>query len=451
MISLKKIYIFLIFVFTSSTFASEEIEVSLSTKNAIKPIYLSKIFNEDADFENSYLENLSSVLKFDLNNTGFTKVVKSEHQNDFKVSHFDKDIAFDALFWKDRKIAYVVKSQITKKTLKSFVYNVDNNLLKNFEIALTGFLDTDRQKLHSLCDSIQEILSGQMGVFSSKIIYSLREKNEKNNNFNWQSEIWISDIDGENAKRLTYQNSYFVHPIFIPNKKNEYIYISYLNGIPKIYKSSITNPKDTKQLINLRGNQLLPAISINSDKLAFICDAAGGADLFLQHFDHNFLPLGKPIQLFSYPRATQASPTFSPNGEKLAFVSDKDGAIRIYVVYISDNTYTRKRPLAHLITKKNRENVTPSWSQDGKKLAYSAKINNIRQIWIYDFEKDEEWQLTYGANNKENPIWAKDSLHIIYNTEDKNESELYLININQKESVKITKNEGRKRFPSFEP
>jgi len=171
----------------------------------------------------------------------------------------------------------------------------------------------------------------------------------------------------------------------------------------------------------------------------------------MQHFDQNTLTIGKPIQLFSYPRATHASPCFSPDSQKIAFVSDKDGTPRIYVIKIPDDLYHRKRPIAHLITKENRQNVTPSWSKDGKKLAYSAKTNKVRQIWIYDFETDEEWQLTNGSINKENPHWANDSLHIIFNTEDDSESELYLINIKQKEAIKITNGEGRKRFPSFEP
>ncbi|HEU64255.1 MAG TPA: hypothetical protein ENH96_02545, partial [Chlamydiae bacterium] len=135
MISFKKLYILLIFTiscFISSIFASTEIEVSLSTKNSIKPLYLSKIFNEGADFENSYLESLASVLKFDLNNSGFTKVLKTEYQNDFKISHFDTDVAFDSSFWSNKRIAIVVKSQVMKKTLKTFVYNVGNNILKTF-------------------------------------------------------------------------------------------------------------------------------------------------------------------------------------------------------------------------------------------------------------------------------------------------------------------------------
>ena len=185
--------------------------------------------------------------------------------------------------------------------------------------------------------------------------------------------------------------------------------------------------------------------------MTFISDAGGRPDLFLQYLDSNGQNKGKPIQLFSLPRATQASSCFAPDGAKLAFVSDKDGTPRIYCIAIPQSYRHHKRPEAELLTYKNRQNVTPCWSSDGTKLAYSAKTDGIRQIWIYDFNAREEWQLTKGPGNKENPAWAPDSLHIVYNTEDTQSSELYVININQKRPVKISDGPGRKRFPTWLP
>lgn len=447
---MKKFCLFLFII--TYVFANEEIEVSLSTKKAVFPIYVSKIHNEGSYFGDEYLLDLDKILKFDLNYNGFTEVVNSEHQNDFKISHFDQDIAFEQNFWKNQKIAYVLKTEINQKKLKAFIYNSNTNTLKNLsDVELTGELDVDRVKLHLFTDNLQEMLFGQRGVATSKVLYTIREKNNQNTTLPWKSEIWISDYDGENAKQLSYDNSYLVHPIFIPNKNNnEYVYVSYINGQPKLFKSSINNNAKTP-LVHLRGNQLLPSFSNDGQKLVFICDASGRPDIFLQFFDKNSVTIGKPIQLYSFPRATNASPVFSPDNEKIAFVSDKDGSPRIYVLKIPDSLYNRKRPVANLITKKNKQNVSPSWSKDGKKLAYSAKNDSVRQIWIYDFETDEEWQLTNDNKNKENPTWANDSLHIIYNTEDEKESELYLINIKQKMPVKITKGNGKKRFPSFEP
>lgn len=85
-----------------------------------------------------------------------------------------------------------------------------------------------------------------------------------------------------------------------------------------------------------------------------------------------------------------------------------------------------------------------------KKLAYAAKTDGVRQIWIYDFESGEEKQLTTGPETKENPAWAPDSIHLIYNTETDGSSELYLINLLQPDPAQISKGPGQKRFASWE-
>jgi TolB protein len=200
------------------------------------------------------------------------------------------------------------------------------------------------------------------------------------------------------------------------------------------------------RVIELSGNQLLPAIAPKQDKMAFICDASGRADLFMQDLNPETGEMGKPVQLFSYPRSTQASPTFSPDGSQIAFVSDKDGAPRIYLV---PATHHEKRASPLLLTKRNTENSCPSWSPDGKKIAFSAKTKGTRQIWIYDVGAGEEWQLTDGTGNKENPSWAPDSEHLVFNSTDGHTSELYLVNLNQPDVIKITSGPGVKHYPSW--
>ena len=125
------------------------------------------------------------------------------------------------------------------------------------------------------------------------------------------------------------------------------------------------------------------------------------------------------------------------------FLSEVMGMTKIRV------TSDKKRPHAVMITKKNRENSCPSWSPDGTKLAYSAKTNGIRQIWIYDFEKNEEWQLTSGPGNKENPFWAPNSNHIVFNSTQDCNSEIYVVNLNQPQAIKISRGLGKKHYPTW--
>lgn len=205
--------------------------------------------------------------------------------------------------------------------------------------------------------------------------------------------------------------------------------------------------------MTLRGNQLMPAISPQRDNIAFISDITGNPDLFLQAFSPEQGPIGKPRQIFTTHQATQGSPTFSPDGKKIAFVSNKDGSPRIYVIPIPLPDAKLKDIKAQLISRANRESSAPSWSPDGKKLAYCARNSDgVRQIWIHDFETNREWQLSEGSINKENPSWAPNSMHLVFNTKGSKENGLYLININQPKAVKIAEYpEGDKRFPSWEP
>jgi TolB protein len=104
-----------------------------------------------------------------------------------------------------------------------------------------------------------------------------------------------------------------------------------------------------------------------------------------------------------------------------------------------------------LISKANRENTAPCWSPDGTKLAYCSTTQGDRQIWIYDFVKKQERQVTQGPGNKENPTWAPNSLHLLFNSTGAAGSDLYLINLNQKKATKISAGPGEKHYPCWEP
>lgn len=427
----------------------EEIRIYLSTSSPLEPVYIGKLASDNS-LGPDYLTQLESILNFDFSHNGSTRPLPINDQREKTLSQNTLADRFNAASWKNWGAVHVLRGEIRNKALSFSVFSSQNGSLKQFpEIALTGVLGKDRVQLHRLSDAIYKALYGQPGVANTRILYAVKQRI----NDQWISEIWSCDWDGGNQKQLTREGSYSITPIFIPSSakyaNDKFLYVSYKMGQPKVFIASF-NEGVGKRLIDIRGNQLLPAISPQRDKIAFICDAAGKADgradLFLQKFHPDKSEMEKPVQLFSYPRSVQASPTFSPDGSRIAFISDKDGAPRVYVI---PATFTSKRPLPSLITKRNHENSCPAWSPDGKKLAYSAKTKGTRQIWIYDFDSKEEWQLTDGAGNKENPSWAPDSKHLVFNSTDGHISELYIVNLNQPDVVKISHGAGIKHYPSW--
>ena len=402
----------------------QEIRVHLLQESPLSLLSISPIDCSDGSFSPEYLKELDCILQYDFNHNAKTTTSLN-----------------------NPKAPYSLSFSLQNKKIQVKAFHKKEAQGKSFQdIVLTGSLSQDRKTLHQLSDAIHKFFFQSEGIASSKILYA---KQAKTTEGSWISEIAECDWDGGNVKLLTHENSYCVTPVVVPKSENFqkdlFLYVSYKTGQPRIFIASKDEGKG-KKVVDIRGNQILPAITKQRDKIAFICDASGRTDLFIQDINPETGLTKTPIQLYSYPRSTQASPVFSPDGSKIAFVSDKDGSPRIYLI---PSVTKGKRATAEMLTKKNKENSCPSWSPDGTKLAYSTKTNGIRQIWIYDFLLKEEKQITCGPGNKENPCWAPNSLHIVFNSTDGAGSDLYVVNLNQPNAIKITKGQGKNHYPSW--
>ncbi len=428
----------------------DEIKIYLSTASSLTPLYLSDVHVQKGEFDTPYLVKLREILLFDLEHDGYSGIIPKQAEKEELLHSNDKQKAFDQATWKAWGAAHVVRTKLAGRTLSLEVFSVQGRLLRHLPpIHLSGNLNTDRRQIHQLADILYKLLYDVEGVANSRILFCLQTPSKTGSRNKWVSEVWECDIDGANLRQVTHENSYCVTPVFLPSGghygSDRFVYVSYKQGQPKIYIASLKEGIG-KKLVDLRGNQLLPAISSQRDKIAFICDASGRTDLFVQHLNPLSGRADMPRQLFSYPRSTQASPTFSPDGNTIAFVSDKDGSAKIYTLPAQTGT---KRAVPQLLTKKNSENSCPAWSPDGTKIAYSAKTKGVRQIWIYDFATGEERQLTDGPGHKENPAWAPNSLHIVFNSTGGENSELYLVNLHQPEVIQITSGPGKKDYPAW--
>ncbi len=291
------------------------------------------------------------------------------------------------------------------------------------------------------------------GIASSHILYTVRNRQGENAK-DWKTDIWESDYDGANAHQVTKEGVLCVTPTYLPTPggkhPHHFLYVSYKIGQPKIFASSLKEA-ESKRVSFMKGNQLMPVFSPQGDQLAFVSDASGNPEIYVQAFHFEKGLTGQPHQVFASPHGAQASPTFSPDGKKIAFVSNKDGAPRIYSVMIPPRGISPLSVKPTILSKQNKDNTCPAWSPDGAYIAYSSLTKGVRQIWLYEMKTGKEIQLTTGSGHKENPCWASNSTHLVFNSSTSNSSELYLINLHQKEAVKISQGSGEKRFPSWEP
>jgi TolB protein len=451
---LKYLTIFFVFMgplLASAEVSDEEIVIRLNVAEPLVPLYLGCFQNISSRFTESYIESLYKILAFDIEHSGRIQLLSHHPEKELLLKNPNFKETFADPIWKASKISYIIHTSLEEDSCSLKIYSVDFTNIKHLKnISLTGNLSVDRVQMHKIFDALHKTLFNKEGIASTKILYTAQILSSEHR---YESHIWQCDYDGGNAKQLTKNSHYCITPVFYPAKKNQdpqFLYVSYEKGPSKIFIASFDHPQG-EPFISLRGNQMLPALSKDRSKIAFICDAGGRADLFIQPIHPEKGLLGKPIQAYTFPSSVQASPSFSPDGKKITFVSDKEGTPKIYIINTPHYSLGRSLPEALCITNKNKENTCPNWSPDGKKIAYSSKTEGVRQIWVYDFETEEERQLTTGGSHKENPCWAPDSLHIVFNTADPNSSELYLVNLNNAKTIKITEGPGKKHYPAWQP
>lgn len=447
-----RIFFFLFLAINCQASASDEMVVKLGTGIELLPVYISSEKNEGSGFSADYIEQLEKVLKFDFTHNGMTTLALPSKARTALDKNTPFDFQGDLSGWVRENIYYIIKIKAKDRKLSARIMVANSNGIKAVDgLSLSGEIGQDRRMIHQLSDSIFKALFNKEGVASTKILYALKSRDSSKK---WVSVLYEADYDGANARRISSNDEFAISPSYVPPKpgykSNACLFVSYKTGQPKIYFGSLSGEAPQRFSL-LKGNQLLPAMSKQRDKIAFISDVTGNPDLFLQDFDAEKGLVGKPRQIYATHRATQGSPTFSPSGKEIAFVSNKDGSPRIYVMDIPEPGAALKDIKAKLISKVNRENTAPCWSPDGSKIAYCAQTKGIRQIWIYDFFTKLEKQVTTGPKNKENPSFGPDSLHLVYNTSDSEDAELYLMNLNQANAVKISNGAGEKYFPSWEP
>lgn len=440
-------------IFSSPLAAQEDnnIVVRLATEKKLMPLYLSQI-KAEKNTDKTYLDQARAILHFDLTHNGMTEVIASTHDLDQILDSEPFDTFNPNAQWKQKGFFYVVKVKMNDDQLSARVLNTITGQGKKIDgLPVTGEIRHDRRQLHRLSDAIYKALFNEDGIATTHILFTKKIPGNTPNEIT--HEVWEMDYDGGNARQIIKQKGLMVSPSYITPKlgqtASQFVYVNYKNGQPKIF---IANLKDgnTKAIVKLAGNQLMPAVTRQQDKLAFVGDYTGNPDLFIQAFDLEQLGNSKPQQLFTNRRAAQGTPSFSPDGKQVAFVSNKDGSPKIYTMNIPATLGKVNELKPKLITKYQGDCTAPNWSPDGKKIAYCVKTKGPRQIWVYDFDRKEEYQVTQGADNKENPTWAPNSSHLTYNTTEAGNTEVYFISLNELKPVRITSGTGDKRFPSWE-
>lgn len=260
-------------------------------------------------------------------------------------------------------------------------------------LAFTLTAQQARATGHRIADFVYEKLTGERGVFSTRIAYVVK------NGTRYQ--LQIADADGANAQAALASQEPIMSPAWSPDGAR-LAYVSFENKKPVVYVHSLASGK-RQAVANFRGSNSAPAWSPDGRRLAVVLSREGGSQLFLMDAD------GSSVRRLLASSAIDTEPFFSPDGQFIYFTSDRGGSPQIYRVAAEGGPVQR-------VTFDGQYNVTPRPSPDGKYLAFVRRDGARFQVSVMELGSRQVQVLTDTARD-ESPSFAPNGRMLLYATQ----------------------------------
>ena len=247
-----------------------------------------------------------------------------------------------------------------------------------------------RLAAHRIADYVHEKLTGQKGVFSTRIAYVTKA----GKNFT----LRIADADGEGGQVALNSMEPIISPAWSPDGR-ELAYVSFESQKAVVYVQDTSSGK-RRALANFRGSNSAPAWSPDGQTLAVTLSRDGGSQLYL--IGRN----GDNVRRLTQSIGIDTESVFSPDGRFVYFVSDRGGSPQIYRTAISGGNAER-------ITFAGSYNISPAISPDGRSLAYIARQGNVFRLHVQDLTGGAPQPLS-DTSDDESPSFAPNGRLIIY-------------------------------------
>jgi TolB protein len=369
---------------------------------------------------------LTSVIRSDLERSGLFKLIDQAQSGLTEASSVDfgaaKGRGADAIAVGSVSAAVNGRNEARFRLF-------DTN--KQAQLAGAAFVTSPQQLRlagHRIADVIYEKLTGEPGVFSTRIAYVVKAGVNR-------FELQIADADGQNAQAALISKEPIISPAWSPDG-SQLAYVSFENKKPVIYVHSLATGKRIVAA-NFKGSNSAPAWSPDGRKLAVVLTKDGGSQLFTVNAD------GSGVSRLTSSGSIDTEPQYSADGQSIYFTSDRGGSPQIYRVAAAGGAPQR-------VTFEGTYNVTPRLSPDGKTMAFITRGNGGFRLAVMDLASRQVQVLTDSFKD-ESPTFAPNSRMILIATEIGGRGVLSAVSIDGRIKQRLSVAAGDVREPAWGP
>ncbi|MCL1961486.1 MAG: Tol-Pal system beta propeller repeat protein TolB [Desulfovibrionaceae bacterium] len=369
-------------------------------------------------------QQISAIVRADLERTGQFRAVDTSGQTMDDTSRPDMTV------WRERTADSLAGGSITRRPdgrwdVRFRLWDV----VRDQDLGGQGYVVPQadlRLAAHRIADYIYEKLTGEKGVFSTRLAYVTKAGGRYT--------LWVADSDGENAQAALTSPESIISPAWSPNGA-QLAYVSFESRKPVVYVHEVATGR-RRLVANFKGSNSAPAWSPDGRTLAVTLSRDGGSQLYL--IDANG---GEPRRLTQSP-SIDTEPVFSPDGGTIYFVSDRGGSPQIYRMSAGGGAVQR-------VTFNGSYNVSPSVSSDGRWLAYVSRSGGFK-LQVMELSSGNVTPVT-NTDTDESPSFAPNSRLIVYATRQGGRGALMTTTVDGKIKARLAGQGGDIREPAWGP
>lgn len=209
------------------------------------------------------------------------------------------------------------------------------------------------------------------------------------------------------------------------------VFTCYVNQIDQICLMN-ADGSARQQLTNFPATAFYASLSRDGQTIFFSAKQSSGFEIYSMNVN------GKNIKQLSKNLGSLYAPELSPDGERVIFTKDKDG---LWLMKPDGKSPRR-------LTKS--DDIDPTWSPDGSKIAFASARNGARQLFVMDSDGSSIRQITHLDNMGGRSTWSPDGTKIAFYGGPAGDHNIYIIDLNGGGLVQLTSG-GDNLGPSWSP
>jgi TolB protein len=378
-------------------------------------------------------ENISDIVSNDLASSG--RFAPLEKRDLISEPHEGQQVNFQD--WRLLRSEGLLIGKISSQDGENYqvqfqlydVYKAEQLVGKRYNVPASGL----RNLAHQISDIVYETLTGEKGVFSTRLAFVSEMKNADGSK---RYALQVSDADGANPRTVLQSTQPILSPNWSPNGQ-QLTYVTFENNKAEVYVQELSSGR-RNSVASFRGLNSAPAWSPDGKKLALTLSKNGNPEIYVLE-----LASGNLSRVTHNSQAIDTEAVWMPNGREILFTSDRGGRPQIYRVNADGGRAER-------VTFEGSYNASADISPDGRNMAMVHAVNGKFHIAIQDLQTGAVQVLT-DTTADESPSFAPNGRMILYATEQKGRGVLAAVSVDGRIKQRLGESGSAVREPAWSP